>query len=181
MSKTNKLCSYVFLKGKKEGEQCKRPCKGDLCGDHNKKKKEYSKKYYSKKNAKRSKITHKQKMRRLKNCVTDKLPSVNFCLLRKRSIEEAAKKLYMKILGVGLIANPEKYEPLVEEKINKDKNNENIIPTLHYIEYNGAEDRAEKKLKELLEEKETMVRRLKQAKEICELVEKRHFENKNHK
>jgi hypothetical protein len=179
MSKTTKTCGYIFKRGKKEGEKCNRPSKGDLCGDHNTKKKEYSKKYYTKKNSKRKQITHRERVLRFKKCVITKLPTANYCLLRVKSIEEAAKLLYMQILGVGLIAWPEKYEELVNSKIEKDKTNKNIIPTKHYIEFTGPEESAKKKLTELLIDRDNIVVRLKQAKELCEIVEKRLEENED--
>lgn len=177
MSKSSKKCGYVFLKGKREGEKCGKSCRGDFCGDHNPKKKEYSKKYYHKKNTKRGTMTHKQRIRKLKKCVIDKLPSENYCNLRIRNIVEAGKELYMTTLGVGLIADPEKYESLIEKKIKKDRNNPNIIPTKHYIEFTGSQENASKILDKLLRDRDTLIRRLKNMQEILQIVKTR-LENK---
>lgn len=173
MSKTNKSCSYVLLKGKREGELCGRPCRGDLCGDHNKNKKEYSKKYYKKKNDKRGKMTHKQKIRRLQMCTINKLPSLNYCGLRIKGIEEAAKELIMRILGIGIIADPENYEHKLEEKIKRDRENDKIIPSKHYIEFAGDKDLAKEELTKMLDKRDLLVKRLKQANEIYDVVEDR--------
>jgi hypothetical protein len=183
MSKSEKKCQYVLKRGKREGEKCDRPSRGDFCKDHNENKKAYSKKYYSKKNQVNARSSHKSRLRKLKKISINKLPSVVSFALRVKKIGEAAQMLIKQTIGVGLVANPEKYEKKLEAIIEKkgegyDYRKYGRVPDHIYIEYTGKEEHAKKKLEELLKDADRMKKRLAKYNEILAIIEKRHEENK---
>lgn len=69
-SKTSKkngcTCKYVYVKGKKDGEICGAPSRGDFCKNHNKNRKEYNKKYFNKKAIRNLRDKHKIRIRKFK-------------------------------------------------------------------------------------------------------------------
>lgn len=69
-SKTSKkngsTCKYVYVKGKRDGEVCDQPCRGDYCKNHNKNHKKYMEKYIEKKKSRNSRDKYKMKINKLK-------------------------------------------------------------------------------------------------------------------
>lgn len=175
-TKASNKCKYTFKRGSKEGKTCNKPCRGEFCKDHNSHKLEYNKKYYSKKNDKKSRETFKDKIKRLKTISINKLQLLSYYQLRYRGIEEKIRFLLKEIRGLGLIVDPETWEPKVAALKPK-----SYMPNSKvYFEYSGSLEDAEKKLEKKMREKEIMIERLKQYKQICDIVEKRYIEhNKN--
>ncbi len=168
MSKSSKTCEYVFKRGPKEGDTCGAPSRGDFCKNHNAKKMEYSKKYYAKKNAIASKDNYKAKLRQLKKITINKLkyPSYQFRVLK---IEQECKGYIKKILGVGMVADPEHYEPKLEEATRKNGG----CKWKAMIEYKGTQKEAKKLLEKLISSKDTFIKKFKRAKEMFQIVDER--------
>lgn len=181
MSKSSMQCKYVFKRGAKEGESCCKPSRGDFCKDHNEHKKNYNQKYYNKKNNKNTKDNHKLRIRNLKKMSINNLPSLTMINLRIKGIEGKFGKAYRKFLGAGLVADYEKYEPKLQQRISSRSEGEvhdykkyNKIPENIYIEFSGSEEKAKKKLNQYLEECNNLRRRFKNMKEVRDTIEARH-------
>lgn len=59
-------CKYVIKKGKREGDICDAPCRGDFCKNHNSNRQIYVKKYTNKKAIVNLKDVNKLRLRKLK-------------------------------------------------------------------------------------------------------------------
>lgn len=64
--KNGNTCKHVFIKGKREGEVCGAPSRGDFCKNHNQHRKDYTQKFFDKKAKLNLKDKHKLKVRKLK-------------------------------------------------------------------------------------------------------------------
>jgi regulator of PEP synthase PpsR (kinase-PPPase family) len=164
--KNTKKCKYIFVRGKKEGEKCNAICKSDFCKNHNQHRKEYAKKYYSKNNNKITKDNFKEKIRKLKKMVPTKLKSMKYYIYICKSIENACTDLLQKIIGVGLICKPDKFEKIVNERIKKYEATGRKI----YKEFQGTEEVAQKEYDKLIKERDRLLRRYERANQIMKIA-----------
>jgi hypothetical protein len=101
-SKTNKLtvggCQYKFLQGKKKGQICETPCRGEYCFKHKPQRKNCKQEYYNR--TKKVNEPHYEKV--LRSIKASNIPNVNdYILLQNRSYR-SLKLLMKKKLGILL-------------------------------------------------------------------------------
>lgn len=179
-SKTSKknggICKYIFTKGKRDGEECGKPARGDRCCDHNDSKKNYIKKYNDKKSKRNTRDLHKLKVKKLKKMSINKIVKIHQSLrLRCRKFEQCGFDWQKKYFAMIRIIDPNN-ENL---KIFQEKRNFNTFGVYadkfsQLREYSDSEiKKISEKIKKMLEDKNKIILKLKQYKEYLDIVEKR--------
>jgi hypothetical protein len=167
MSKCSKSCQYVFKQGKREGDKCGKPCRGDYCKDHNSHKTAYNKKYYEKKNEVKAKSTFKEVLRKFKRMSITKLKSMAHYDRNLKNANDDARVLIRRVLGIRYFLDPEVYQELIDEKLkNQVVRNINKI----YIPYIGKTENAQAKLDELMSKRPQMIRKIKKLEKIAKIA-----------
>ena len=112
MSKTSKkngkFCTFIMLRGDREGEECKNPCRGDRCKYHNEKRQKYLAKQNKKKQKNNNKDAHKKILRKCKTINIKNLESYLFKMgQRHKRIEYITKELIYHIRAIQNVLNIE--------------------------------------------------------------------------
>ncbi len=198
MSKTNKkngsFCTFIMLRGEREGKKCNNPCRGDRCKYHNEKRQKYIAKQNKSKQRKGNKDTHKKILRK---CKTINIKNLGAYLLkmglRQKRIECIARDMIYHSRALNNVLNIES-ERLTEMKTKcnaqelygpykskypidqlvRDKDGESSwVP----IEYKPSEiEKFKKRLAEILKKKEPLITKLKQSRQYINILEKRQAE-----
>lgn len=198
MSKTSKkngnLCSYIMLRGDREGEECKNPCRGNRCKYHNEKRQTYLKKKNKQKQRKNNKDSHKKMIRK---CKTINMKNLDTYLLkvetRHKRLEYVAKEIIYHMRALQNVLNIESerlanmkqkynthelYGPYkdkypTDKLIRNDKGESVFVP----IEYESSElEKFKKRLDSLQKRRDLLVVKLKQSIQYINTLKKRQNE-----
>lgn len=178
--KNGGTCKYIYTKGKKDGEECGKPARGDRCCDHNENKKKYIKKYNDKKSTRNTRDGHKLKIKKLKTIAISKIKKMHIPYqFRLKKYEEIGKKWFKKYYAMMSIIEPD------NEKLLKfqEKNNFNTFG-VYATEFSQMQEYTEKdiarisnKMEKMLKDKNKIIIKLRQYKEYLEIIEKRISKN----
>lgn len=179
-SKTSKknggVCKYIYTKGKKDGEECGKPARGNRCCDHNENKKKYIKKYNDKKSTRNARDGHKLKLKKLKTIAISKIKKLYVPMqFRMKRHEELAKDWLKKYFAMLRIIDP-KHEKL-QNFLERNTYNPFGVYSEKFSqlrEYSNEEiAKIKMNMEKMLNEKNKIVNKIKQYKEYIDIVEKR--------
>ena len=169
-------CKYVFIQGPKKGTVCKRNCRNDYCKEHNKKKKEYQKKYYDTNVKKSVDLVLYEKEAKIKSInnvdrVKKILTRLQLSVADLRSNISGRRALISKVRGID-ISTEKLTEEDLDKKLDELYKNGKIryayIAKDYYVKYEGNNPESDrKKLLNEIEKKKAMIQQKNKLIEIC--------------